>query len=604
MPKPIAHLSPHRHLTLAIDETGQSFGPDGNGRLVAVLGPSGHSPAGIPRGFHAAQASQSQCQSVLEAVLAHDDLGVLGLSADQLPSTAGDPWTAGVLQLIAWTLLMIPASTQKLAVHVEEKGGVKAGEIWRGAVELLRQRLAAVSPGRAELEVVLMISAKDRHPLLAAADSLAHTWNGGAKAAHGLEASGLPGTCLFEGPSHDLPRCLDLALRPRVSGEDWRWLLAQPGAQVPGTPAAIALERLGERVDLAQWRECLQAAAAHLDGGDVSLSAAQVESAWLQRYAPENAALPPSVALTLATGRLAVENHRGETLVQPIIDEIVAHNEVLFEENPSLVCLADLHLAVQSTHRLDFEAGVAHLSRWRDLPVAVAGLRMRARVESSLGQLRAFQGRNEEAIGHFQRALEMIGRLSEPAQRERERAQTAAYLAIASMDSADVPGLEVMRRLKAVSGSLDPAAQPSVWGQYLVLRWLTHRPQASAMYQHDLDARHAWEHGEHHPWPLIEAYRALLLRDSAPDEALTQLQRGRDLALREEAGPVLWLQGVALSVIAHGWGERWDGLGEQLAEVEYQLPGAREQVEHLRRCLEEPLGPVEVLRGALPFNFR
>ena len=604
MPKPISHLSPHRHLTLAIDETGQDFGPAGNGRLVAVLGPSGHSPAGISRGFHAVHASQPQRQRALNAVLAHDELGVLGLSADQLPSTVGDPWTAGVLQLIAWTLLMIPARPHKLTVHVEEKGGVKAGEVWRGAVELLKQRLAAVSPWRGDFEVTLMISAKDRHPLLAAADSLAHTWNGGAKAADGLPESGLLGTCLFEGPAHELSRCLEIALRPRVSGDDWRWLLSQPGAQVPGAPAAIALERLGERVDLAQWRECLRAAAAHLDGGEVHLSAAQQESAWLQRHAPESAVLPPSVALTLATGRLAVENHRGETLVRPIIDEIIALNEVLFEENPSLVCLADLHLAVQSTHRFDFEAGVAHLARWRELPLAVAGLRMRARVESSLGQLRAFQGRLQEAIGHLQRALEMIERLSDPSQRERERAQTAAYLAIASMDSPDVPGLEVMKRVKAVGGSLDPAAQRTVWGRYLVLRWLVHRPQASALYQHDLDARHDWEHGAHHPWPLIEAYRALLLRDTAPDEALALLQRGRDLALREAAGPVLWLQGVTLSVVARGWGERWDELGEQLAEVEYQLPGAREQVEHLRRCLEEAREPAEVLRGALPFNFR
>ena len=599
MPRPISTMAPRAHYTLAVDESGSHFTPGGDGRLVGVLGQGG----GLA-GFHAVDANQATRQRALDELLRNKKLGVLGLDASQLPALPGDQWLGGVLHLVTWALLMLPEPTATLEVVVEERGGVKPGDRWNGAVQIIRERLTRVAPERAGSPLTLQAVDKTGHSLLGAADLLSHTWNDGAGAARGLPESGLLGTCLFGGPEHDLSRCLELALRPRVSGADWRWLVAQPGSDVPGTPAQVALAALGDRADRAQWTACVRAAADHLDSGQVDLHRARLEADWLDRHRPDDGVLPRPVELALAIHHLATENHRGEILATDRVAALAADHR---DEGPALACLADLHLAVQHTNRFEFAAAREQLAWWAGQPVGVAGLRMHARVESSLGQHAAFLGQLPEAMDHLEQALALQERLSDPDVRAREQDQTRAYLAIVSTDHAEISDKLALERVVAVTGRLrqallDPNTSP--YHHHLILRWMAHRGGGWGVWQAYRKTRDRWPRGEHHPWPMIEAYRALLLRPTHREAALVHLQRGWDAALHEAMGPVLWLQGAAMLAIASHWGVTWDNLDEQLESIEEELPAAADRVAHLRRALAEPMEPREILRGALPFNFR
>ena len=75
--------------------------------------------------------------------------------------------------------------------------------------------------------------------------------------------------------------------------------------------------------------------------------------------------------------------------------------DALLEENAHLVCRAELNLAVNATNCFEFDSASRVIDRWRDLPIAVPGLRYWAQAQSSLGQHAVFRGDNAAAAPLF-----------------------------------------------------------------------------------------------------------------------------------------------------------------------------------------------------------
>jgi hypothetical protein len=223
-------------------------------------------------------------------------------------------------------------------------------------------------------------------------------------------------------------------------------------------------------------------------------------------------------------------NHDGAISTHQEV-ELEALSAKLVDEAPALVCQADLNRCVRRTNAFLFDRAEQLLVRWKDARPREPGLQHWGRLQSQRGQLAAFQGHAAQAISLFQEALAAFSRLSDPALGKAESAQTGTYLAIASMDAADVPLALVRERISAVvslelEDIQDLAADSSPakrFAHHLLLRYLVvHGTEAErAAY---LSQRLYWTASTEHPWPLIIAYRGMLAWDSDTEFARRQFR--------------------------------------------------------------------------------
>jgi hypothetical protein len=232
-------------------------------------------------------------------------------------------------------------------------------------------------------------------------------------------------------------------------------------------------------------------------------------------------------------------------------------------------------------------------------------------VQSSFGQHAAFEGRFERADGYFARALEAFQRLSDPEEAAGEITQTGTYRAIAAMDDPRADTDTVRRRVAALlplspDGIARLAASTEAREKYLhhlLVRYLVERgsPGERGAY---LAARNRWANAEGHPWPLVEAYRGLLLAEVDRDAALAHLEEARSLAFRADQGPIVLLIGATIAVAAQGLGAPATVSDDELRALADLLPGAAPRIERLREARRHPRDPLALLREVLPFNFR
>lgn len=622
-PKDIRGLQPSPAWTLLIDETGTTF--DGAaeglkpadralGRLVGLLLPESHGLAPLPPGWHAVNQGIAEIDRVVQAIL-NTPAGVLGVTVQQLPLAPMERWTFGVLRLIDLVLRLLPlAGPTTLTVQVEQRAEFSGGMEWSAIAYDAILRLSQAYPDRAaRIQCRIQVIAKDGSPLNGYVDALAFIW--GSPAPHSrecLKRTGLEGACFLPGDAAAIGRAWEWLDRGiTLEGVDWATLLAQPEAGQPGSLAGTILERLGQasQADAALWRRYLDHTLGHLESKAIDLRVLGHQVEWLERWLPAGEKLPPVARLLWLTAKLARANHLGKIELDLISDLETLGND-LFDENPHLVCRAELNLAVTATNGFAFDLASRVLDRWRDLPKAVPGLRYWAQVQSSLGQHAAFRGDHAAAVPLFDQALAAFARLSNPEEGRREARQTQAYRAIALMDDPASADTEVRAAVEAVVGPLPETVarlagsdtDADKYPHHLLLRWLVQRPDPSlrAIY---LQQRADWQVGEGHPWPLIQLYRGFLLRPDDPAEARKLALEGYALATAREQGPLVRLIGAGCRAIAAAWGEPWPDPEILLAPIEKALPLAGERVAAVRRFLAKPSDPLELLRTVLPFNF-
>ena len=139
---------------------------------------------------------------------------------------------------------------------------------------------------------------------------------------------------------------------------------------------------------------------------------------------------------------------------------------------------------------------------------------------------------------------------------------------------------------------------------HLLLRYLHCRGDESECSAY-LEAKDSWLTGKGHPWPLIQAYRAILVRPLDAEESLSRMENGFRLATEDEQGPTVRLIGLTCGIIAQGWGGPSLISETDLNEIESLLPAASDRISLLRNALLIPIDPPEALLAAvLPFNFR
>lgn len=623
-PKDIRGLQPSPAWTLLIDETGTTFdgtaealspGDRALGRLVGLLLPESHGLAPLPRGWHAVNQGIAEIDRVVQAIL-NTPAGVLGVTVQQLPLAPMERWTFGVLRLIDLVLRLLPlAGPTTLTVQVEQRAEFSGGMEWPAIAYDAILRLSQAYPDRAaRIQCRVQVIAKDGSPLNGYVDALAFIW--GSPAPHSrecLKKTGLAGTCFLPGDAAAISRAWEWLDRGiTLEGGDWATLLAQPEAGQPGSLAGTILERLGQasQNDAALWRRYLDHTLGHLESKAIDLRGLGRQVEWLERWLPEGQKeLPPVPHLLWLTAKLAKANHLGEVELAWISDMEKLGND-LFDENPHLVCRAELNVAVTATNGFAFDLASRVLDRWRDLPKAVPGLRYWAQVQSSLGQHAAFRGDHAAAVPLFDQALAAFARLSNPEEGRRETQQTQAYRAIALMDDPAGADTEVHAAVEAVVGPLPETvarlagsdADADKYPHHLLLRWLVQRPDPSLRAAY-LQQRAHWQVGEGHPWPLIQLYRGFLLRPDDPAAARKLALEGYALATAENQGPLVRLIGAGCRAIAAAWGEPWPDADTLLVPIENKLPLARARVAAVRRFLVRPGDPLELLRTVLPFNF-
>ncbi len=197
--------------------------------------------------------------------------------------------------------------------------------------------------------------------------------------------------------------------------------------------------------------------------------------------------------------------------------------------------------------------------------MAVAGLLNYGKLQSTKGQLLAFQGKARQSLPYFEKALSSFDRLSDRIQAKRESRQTRTYRLIALMDAALMQSAEgesdeavqlVLAEIIQHFGDREPeyvsqfmvrSTHDERFDHHLWLRAMVYFPNELVETQQIyLKQSTQWREGQDHPWPLISAYRAWLLHE-AGNKAAAQQQIERAIFACEDLdhGPtLLWMAEV------------------------------------------------------------
>lgn len=621
-PNDIRGLAPQSSWTLLLDETGSDFGGDIrskglSGKFVGLLVPdNGNCLHPLKSGWHAIDCVKTDdIDQVVQAVL-DAPCGVLGITTSALPEDPNERWFDGMLGILEWVLRLLPLKGHtKLNVAIEARPPFKPGQYGKAVVRDVVAHLARAWPDRAKLlEVSLKVIGKDGHPLNGYVDALAFTWGSQNPASRErLKCSGLEGTCLLNVTSRDLAASWDAWDQPGgLSPLLWRDLASSPDGPKPNTITHAILSSLSDKCkrDVSIWQTYLDEAKSHLYGGAFNVTTVGRMVEWLEAAAPDASAIPPAIRLAWLTAKLAGANHVGKT-ESKWLQELNELSEKLREEDASVCCFAALHIAVSATNRFDFDTASKVLEEWSDLPPSIPGLRLWGQVKSSIGQHLAFAGKLAKAREAFSEALRAFARLSDPSVRAQELSQTSCYYSITMMDDTSVSDAEAYAALSEYLGNPETAAESyatltddgTKFMHHTLLRYLVFRGNQTVKDKY-LKHQRSWECGTGHPWPLINAYRAILLRNRDNAEAQNLILDARDGALCPTQGATMHLIGSVLGAVGLSWGVDWPDAEGVLERLTRELPFAAASIQVIQDSIHKPVESTAIMRAALPFNFR
>ncbi len=558
-------------------------------------------------------------QAVLDA-----PCGIVGLTLSALPQTPSERWLDGMLALVDWVLRLLPIDGPiRIDVAIEGRPPFPPKVDAQVAARNALARLARAWPERAGL-LDLQIVTIDKHgnPLNGYVDALAFTWGSKAHSSkERLKLSGLKNTCFLTTDAETMKTFWDGWDQPGgLPPDQWAGLVASPEAQKRESVVHSLLAALADacRQTPSRLQPYLEEVRRHLGSKSIHLGQLGAQVEWLHSILQDSEDLTPAMRLAWLTARLARANHMG-SLEQEWAAELHRLGERLREEDAPLVCHAHLHLAVNATNRFDFSGAARILEPWQDTDPAVPGLRYWGQIHSSLGQIAAFQGDPSGAIERFDKAVGAFRRLSDPAQSSIECSQTLCYKAVAAMDDHENTSHEAAREcleayfkemklpgnLSAAARLLAQSADPALkYAHHVLLRYLVFRGDAQVRRTYEGEREH-WKEEEGHPWPLIQLYRAILLREEGDALALDLAVQGAALAFSVGQGPTVQLIGACCRATAAAWGRPWAESGATLESLSRALPQAGEHIKFPAAWLEASQeDPRSMLTAVLPFNFR
>lgn len=398
-----------------------------------------------------------------------------------------------------------------------------------------------------------------------------------------------------------------------LEGEHWRELVHSPEAEVSGSIVDTLLDQLAkscyEKQEL--WERYVEATRDHLDSKRIRLADLGNQVRWLASCRPAEGNISAPLELAWLTAELEHANHLGK-IDEGLVKQLKELGDKLFEEEPALVCQAELDLAVLATNCFEFTHASRALDPWKKQPVAVAGRRHWGRIQSSLGQHAAFLGNPETAREHFANAIRAFEQLSDTIVSANEISQTATYDAMVAMDDPTVSLEDARERVqRVVSLRVENIRSIAVtterrYVHHLLTRFLVARGSETECDAY-LDARDAWDFMPGHPWTLVEGYRAILLHQRDPEDAEggKRMFNGYTIGTTEEHGPTVRLIALTLGAIASGWAGETLVDESELERLEQLLPAAKDALSKIRNALAAPCSPAEkLLQDVLPFSFR
>jgi hypothetical protein len=622
---------------LYIDETGSKFWKDDaasrehEGRMVGLLMAEPTAQrlrTSISPKFHATEESPAAIDRALDRLF-QERVGVLGLRLGGSHVAAGDAWLAMVVEIAQWALRLAPIGKQgkvvRLVVLVEQRGNYRPEMDMRLLLAAIKEEFGRARPDRAASVMLesIAFATQEQDPCIGYVDALAHSFGSTrSDTIRRVRRFQLASMLIFDPRKSrelwdlvaigDKAAIDDRSLPERVSDH-----LAQPDVAVAGSLAARVLGEIERhyRAKPRAWEALLDWTRRRLDGGDVNLAEVTRLVGFLDRTCPAGHTLGDrlDVQAVLRCARLEVANHRGDTDPQLLVDLDRLASE-LFEFNGDLACQIDLVRAVHFTNRFEFDAASAALARWQESP-GRANLAHRGRVMSSLGQHLAFAGDVAGAIERFQQALELFDALRrvDPDRAERERLQTATYLALASLDDSRQSGDERKRAVVAVLGGLSVASVAGLAGNrqdafkyrhHLLVRCLAQAgsPDLRAAY---VGARGEWADAEGFPWPMINAWRAFMLWEAGDAEgARKKIFDAIEGCEAHGQGATMGILGVALRMAVSKWLPGMAPTDAVLEGWSRRLPAAASWLERKRREIMPEASFAARLLTLLPFNFR
>lgn len=639
-PNCLRTLEPAETWTIYLDETGADFdsmverpvNPTRVGRVVALAVPDGVEFADCG-GFHATERSFAEVDEVLQRVL-DAPVGILGFSVMD-DSARHKYWIGHVFHLVRWLLLQLPVPTDdrrcRVRILIEERDAYGPSTDLKAVAQALESEMAALDPERYN-ELSLEMSFMDKnHPMNGYVDVVAFTWGSSDRLNRDrLRKSQLQGHCFINAEERSLHHLfLALTQGAPLASADWYALCAAADEQ-EGSFLHRELDRLGKAMVRfpQQWELYLAEVQMRLTSKQYSLADLGSAIAWLQQYADQSQAIPGTLRLQLDSGDLTLANHRGQ-IQDELVFRCLEWVRKLEDEAPQLVAEGLLRMASTMTNNFQFNVLEEVIEAWLAKPVAVAGLLNYGKLQSTRGQMHAFSGDPFEAVTCFEAAAASFARLSDPRQVTRETHQTGIYEMIARMDAMPFGAhggephdkveivLDAIRQLldnrepEAISRWLSASDQAWRFEHHLWLRAMTRFPLelagARAAY---LDNRDKWKSGSDHPWPLILAYRAWLLKDAGETtEARSRIDAAVAACLLDDHGVTLKWMALVLEALAQAIGVPLAGSDEAIgAELCKSLQHAPWEAlaEFAAEATQGGIPPARIwahLDRCLPFNF-
>lgn len=632
-PNSLRHLPPHHQWQILIDETGSEFSDKSLGirdtqlgRVVALALPVGKANAALPtlaKGFHSNQESPTTLDSVLRT-LVNTPVGIIGITVKDNMTGAAPRWFSSIYALVRLVMRLLPIqhnskSGGKVEFIIEQRSSFNDKVSLLSIQQLLESELISLDKARFEnITVSLRFAKKNEHAANGYVDALAYTWATSNQASRErLKNAALLGHCLLE-PSHNVIERAYASLENSrsLAANDWYTLSAASAHEPEQSLLHSVLAQLGAHVqrhpDL--WTQYLNEVRHHLTHKNYQLTDLVATLSWLQLWQPKDRELPPRLRLQWQAAHLACTNHLGAADLAQISDCLALGNSLIDEAAPE-VCQADLRIAVAATNAFEFDTASNLLLRWKNQPIAVAGLLNHAKVLSSLGQHHAFKGEISESLNCFELALICFGQLSDSQERRKESAQTQIYQLTALMDNPQTSAAQLQTALEhyfdkpldKVGQALSTQANHTRYQHHLFVRACVYFPDLRPKAHLYLDNHTQWSTGTGHPWPLINVYRAWLLRNNSMhkstvsqllSDAISQCHDSSSGVIMQWMGEVLAVLAVKLGIHAPTpSSSRQLQLKQQLALAPWAA------LTQLQQCTDDELQIRQAFSACLPFNF-
>lgn len=634
-PNSVRHIQPAQQWTVLIDETGSQFSTQALsldyqskelGRVVALAIPDrsiSKLPA-LPEGFHATNLSDATLDQHVDKLL-RADVGVFGFTMQDDGLSYKQRWFDAIQQLVQWMMVLLPIDSSKVSsikFNIEERGYAASLDLGLIA-EGIESQLKTHFPERFDqCHIQMQFIRKTDTPLNGYVDLIAHTW--GSKTASTitrLKKTAWEGYCLLKPDQVAIERLyLATVNQKQLTPEHW-YALCESIADEPSTSLLHeVMSDLGQRVrqDGQLWLVYMDYVVEKLRSKTYRINGLQSALDWLKACSPEGEQLTPMAQLYWESSRLAQFNHQGR-IDQSQLSSALALANRLRDEAADDACQVILRIATASTNFYEFGVTQSLLEKWAAEDIAIAGLLNHAKMQSTLGQLIAFQQRPQKAIERFDSALTLFAKLSDQRGAAKDIKQTQTYRLIASMD-ADIADWQsaVEQHLALAGESLDQLVSrlaagddASRFDHHLMLRAFVKDPVyfANAIKAY-LVSRNSWQSDDHHPWQWIEAYRGwLLVKSGLVKEAQTAFNRAIELTTQDEHGQTIRWLGSVVTVLANKLGldvnqtalskDYLTTLSEELNHAPFERLNSF-ATSHSKLADEQM---IEMLNALAPFNF-